>query len=83
MLENGFLMIKEDENFSSPIATVFYEFYDSLDNLKETLKNKKNQIQCVVSKGFIDSEIPFGKTQKPELWDYADNVDSIEFLLSI
>jgi hypothetical protein len=54
-----------------------------LDALKETLNSKKDQIQCVVSNGFMENEIPFGKTQKPELWDYADNVDSIEFLLSI
>ncbi len=83
MLENGFLMIKEDESLSSPIATVFYEFYESLDTLKNTLSIKKDEIQCIVSKGFIENEIPFGKTQKPELWDYADNADSIEFLLSI
>ncbi|WP_100615699.1 acyl-CoA reductase [Confluentibacter citreus] len=83
MLENGFLMIKEDESFSSPIATVFYEFYDSLGVLKGILDSKKDQIQCIVSNGFMENEIPFGKTQKPELWDYADNVNSIEFLLSI
>ena len=28
MLENGFLMIKEDQSYASPIATVFYEYYD-------------------------------------------------------
>jgi hypothetical protein len=83
ILENGFLMIKEDESFSSPIATVFYEYYESLDSLKERLDSKKDRIQCIVSNGFVENEIPYGKTQKPELWDYADNVDSIEFLLSI
>ena len=83
ILENGFLMIKEDESLASPIATVFFEYYDSLSNLKETLNNKKDDIQCIVSNGFIENEIAFGKTQKPELWDYADNVDSIEFLLAI
>lgn len=83
ILENGFLMIKEDESLASPIATVFYEYYESLDDLKETLNNKKDQIQCIVSNGFTETEIAFGKTQKPELWDYADNVDSVEFLLSI
>lgn len=83
MLENGFLMIKEDESLSSPIATVFYEFYDSLQTLKERVNSQKDHIQCIVSNGFIENEIPYGKTQKPELWDYADNVDSIEFLLSI
>ena len=83
MLENGFLMIKEDESFSSPIATLFYEFYDELEDLKSTLNSKKDQIQCVVSNGFMENEITFGNTQKPQLWDYADNADSIEFLLSI
>ena len=83
ILENGFLMIKEDDRFSSPIATLFYEFYESLETLKEHLESKKDAIQCIVSNGFTSNEIPFGKTQKPQLWDYADNVDSIEFLLSI
>ena len=83
MLENGFLMIKEDANYSSPIATVFYEFYESESQLKEKLNNVKNNIQCIVSSGFMDSEIAFGETQRPKLWDYADDVDTITFLLKI
>ncbi|WP_346881612.1 acyl-CoA reductase [uncultured Algibacter sp.] len=83
MLENGFFMIKEDTSFASPIATVFYEFYDDVAQLKNILDSKKDQIQCVVSKGFTENEITFGQTQKPQLWDYADSVDSIEFLLAI
>ena len=35
MLENGFLMLKEDHRYSSPIATLFYEFYDSKKTLKK------------------------------------------------
>ncbi|MEZ4797798.1 MAG: acyl-CoA reductase [Flavobacteriaceae bacterium] len=83
MLENGFLMIKEDQSYASPIATVFYEHYDSEDFLKEKLSIDKDKIQCVVSSGFIDSEIEFGQTQTPELSDYADNIDTIAFLLKI
>ncbi|WP_298533340.1 acyl-CoA reductase [uncultured Algibacter sp.] len=83
MLENGFFMIKEDESFASPIATVFYEYYQDTNQLKELLKTKKEQIQCIVSSGFMENEIAFGATQKPQLWDYADDVDSIEFLLAI
>ncbi|MFD2823620.1 acyl-CoA reductase [Lacinutrix iliipiscaria] len=83
MLENGFLMIKEDLSFSSPIATVFYEFYDNKSTLKTYLENNKNKIQCIVSKGFDRNEIDFGQTQQPQLWDYADNVDTIAFLLKI
>ena len=81
MLENGFLMIKEDESYASPIATLFYEYYNSLEELKQKLKTGSDKIQCIVANGFSDEEIEFGKTQKPQLWDYADNVDTVEFLL--
>ncbi|MFY0714151.1 acyl-CoA reductase [Seonamhaeicola sp. NFXS20] len=83
MLENGFLMLKEDKSYASPIATVFYEFYDDTNNLKEKLKSDEQHIQCIVSNGFIENEVSFGQTQKPQLWDYADSVNSVEFLLSI
>ncbi len=83
MLENGFLMLKEDHRYSSPIATLFYEFYDSKKTLKKRLNKDHTKIQCVVASNFSDSEIKFGCTQTPNLWDFADNVDTIEFLLKI
>jgi len=83
MLENGFFMIKEDKSYASPIATLFYEYYDSEAALNEKLEADSGKIQCIVAKGFTKKEIAFGATQKPELWDYADSVDSVEFLLAI
>ncbi|WP_299113543.1 acyl-CoA reductase [uncultured Winogradskyella sp.] len=83
MLENGFLMIKEDESYASPIATLFFETYSSIENLKQKLKVDADKIQCVVADDVLENEIPFGETQKPQLWDYADNVDTVEFLLKI
>ena len=83
LLENGFLMIKEDESYSSPIATVFYEYYSSPEELKEKLHKNANKIQCVVSNGFIDTEVNFGETQNPQLWDYADGINTLEFLAKI
>ena len=83
MLENGFLMLKEDHRYSSPIATLFYEFYDSKKTLKKRLNKDHTKIQCVVASNFSDSEIKFGCTQTPNLWDFADNIDTIEFLLKI
>ena len=81
ILENGFLMLKEDESYASPIASVFYETYSASEELKEKLKIDSSNIQCIVSKGFLENEIPFGKTQTPELTDYADGVDTVQFLL--
>ncbi len=83
MLENGFLMLKEDESYASPIATVFYETYNSEGELKQKLTDDKDNIQCIVASGFEGNEIAFGETQNPQLWDYADNVDTVEFLLKI
>ena len=81
MLENGFLMIKEDKSYTSPIATLFYEYYENSKELEQKLADSKDNIQCIVASGFSKNEIDFGKTQKPQLWDYADNVDTVEFLL--
>lgn len=83
LLENGFLMLKEDESYGSPIATVFYEYYNDIGALKSILKTNKERIQCVVSKGLTEDSVAFGQTQHPHLWDYADNVDTIAFLLKI
>ena len=83
MLENGFLMLKQDASFASPIATVFYEHYDSEEHLKQYLKVHDEEVQCIVANGFLDSEVQFGHTQKPNLWDYADEVDTISFALTI
>ena len=47
------------------------------------MHNYKDKIQCIVADGFTKDEIAFGNTQKPELWDYADNVDTVDFLLKI
>ncbi len=83
LLENGFLMIKEDESYSSPIATIFYEYYDNEIDLKIKLHQDREKIQCIVSKDFIENEVAFGQTQHPKLTDYADGVNTLEFLSTI
>ena len=83
ILENGFLMIKEDESFASPIATIFYEYYDNLNDLKIKIQTESENIQCIVANNFIENEVKFGQTQYPKLWDYADGVNTIQFLSKI
>ena len=83
MLENGFMMIKEDKSYASPIATLFYEYYHSKEELQLKLKSESEKIQCIVASDFAKNEIAFGETQNPQLWDYADDVDTVEFLLEI
>lgn len=83
LLDNGFLTIKEDNSYGSPISSVFYEYYDSIYDLQIRLQSENEQIQCIVSNNLVENSIDFGSTQKPNLWDYADNVDTISFLLTI
>ncbi len=82
LLDNGFLTIKEDASYASPISSVFYEFYENLTDLQTRLESQSEQIQCIVSNNLVENSIDFGQTQKPKLWDYADNVDTISFLLT-
>ena len=83
LLDNEFLTIKEDSSYSSPISSVFYEFYENLDKIKSRLNQDTEQIQCVVSNNLIENSVSFGQTQQPKLWDYADNVDTLAFLSNI
>ena len=83
VLENGFVMLKEDTSFASPIATVFYEYYSDFDQLIQKLSVQSEEIQCIASNENDIDFVKFGKTQHPKLWDYADNVDTIEFLLKL
>ena len=83
ILENGFMMLKEDKGFSSPIATLFYEKYDSIDELKNRLNAYRDDIQCIASDNYGTEAIPFGNAQKPQLWDYADGIDTVDFLLKL
>ena len=79
LLDNGFVIFKEDQSIQSPVATIFYEYYNSRDNLNNYIKSNRNLFQCIVS----NEDIPFGQSQFPKLTDYADRKDTIEFLLSI
>jgi hypothetical protein len=77
--DTGYLLLKESTELSSPVAVLFYEYYDNERNLQKKLSANDEKTQCICGKKYI----PFGKAQYPELWDYADNLDTLEFLLKI
>lgn len=78
-LTNDFLIVKEDVAVSSPVATLHYEYYSSEKDLQNKFSIQQNNIQCIVG----EKNISFGKTQEPKLWDYADDVDTVQFILSL
>ena len=84
LLDNGFLLLKEDIGLSSPVAVLYYEFYGDELSLKERIKMDLLSLQCIISgdknnKGAID----FGNSQCPELSDYSDGVDTMKFLIDL
>ncbi|MFP4024426.1 MAG: acyl-CoA reductase [Thiohalospira sp.] len=85
--DNGFVLLKEDMGLSSPIAVVYYEYYNNIKDIKDIkdfLNLNNDQVQCIASNIEIsENVVRFGKTQQPELWDYADNIDTIDFLLNL
>jgi len=73
------ILMVESKKTHPPISVLFYSYYDNLADVDFN----KNDIQCIVSNVYTKLKtIPFGKTQLPELSDYADGIDTISFLLS-
>ena len=84
ILDNNFLLLKEDKSYSSPVAVLFYEYYKDLGTLKEKLVADSEKLQCVVAdSAFAEGVLKPGAAQKPGLSDYADGVDTMAFLLSL
>lgn len=82
--DNGFLLLKNSLEMSSPISVIFFDYYQDIEKLNNELKNINDQIQCIVCKSDkIDNCINLGQSQQPELWDYADRVDTLKFLLDL
>lgn len=83
-LDNGFLLLKEDTGFSSPPAVLFTEEYARIEALRKRLSESHDKIQCIVGNSTeIDGIIPFGSAQNPELWNYADGIDTMKFLTGL
>ncbi|MDN3670276.1 acyl-CoA reductase [Echinicola jeungdonensis] len=83
-LDNGFLLCKESKELVSPIAVLYYEVYQDEASLKSKLEDNRDKIQCMVSNGaWLKGSVAFGQAQKPGVEDYADHVDTMEFLLSL
>jgi hypothetical protein len=80
-LDNGFLLLKEDKRMASPLAVVYYEEYESIREVEKELLENKEGIQCIISSSDLSVNIlPFGQSQRPGLWDYADGIDTMAFL---
>lgn len=79
LIENGFLLLKEDRSLVSPVGSMFYEYYDEEQTMLERLAVQKEEIQCIVG----NRETPFGQAQNPAVAEYADHIDTMQFLVEL
>ncbi|GCC50562.1 acyl-CoA reductase [Chryseotalea sanaruensis] len=78
-LDTGYLLLQESERLVSPISVLYYQYYNSEDELINTIIQEREKLQCIVGKEAFCT-VPFGQTQMPGLSDYADDIDTVEFL---
>ena len=83
-LENNFFIIKESEELNSPVSVLFYETYKNEQELQNKINPLKDRLQCIAADdAWYTGSLNFGELQKPKISDYADNVDTIEFLIGL
>jgi Acyl-CoA reductase (LuxC) len=84
--DNGFLLLKEDERLASPLAVLYYGYYKDISSVQNLLEADSDKIQCIVSRAPLQLKtqvVDFGLSQQPALSDYADGIDTMEFLMKI
>ncbi len=77
-MTNEATILVQNKGLFSPISQLFYEFYNDVNLTIENL-GQNNDVQCIVGKNFT----PFGEAQNPNLFAYADGVDTMQFLLGL
>ncbi len=79
LLDNGFVLLKEDEGLTSPLGMIYYTRYSNQKGVEDFIVKHQNRIQAIVGKNYIE----FGAAQSPKLTDYADGVDTLKFLTEL
>jgi hypothetical protein len=82
--DNGFLLAREQGALMSPISVIHTETYQTVEVLNRDLHLLQDHIQCIISiDKNITGAIPPGRSQFPELWEYADGLDTMDFLMAL
>ncbi len=76
-MTNGVVLLIESQQLFSPISQVNYEYYTTLDT-KELLMQHADELQCISG----STATGFGHAQAPGIADFADGVDTMQFLTS-
>ncbi|MEI6946105.1 acyl-CoA reductase [Paraflavisolibacter sp. H34] len=77
-MSNGSLLLVEDASPFSPISQLHYEYYRDREAVRQQLQDNAS-IQCSVGPDFT----AFGQAQQPGICDFADRVDTMDFLKNL
>ncbi len=79
--DNGFMIFQEKDELNAPLATLNYHYYENDNDILQYIDKYKDQLQCIVSgHPAVKEGIPYGTSQSPALWHYADNINTLAFL---
>ena len=79
LLDNGFILLKEDEKLTSPLGMLHYKYYSNKMDVENFIATNQSKIQVIIGHGYL----PFGSAQQPGLSDFADGIDTLSFLTSL
>lgn len=85
-LMNGCVLITEDKQLVSRIAMLHYEQYKDQDDVTHKISPIEKDIQCIVSRTDQVPDlttVPMGSAQLPDFFDYADDIDTLSFLIDL
>ena len=84
-LTNDFLILKEEKNLYSRIASLNYEFYDDIDEVTNSILTNQDKIQCITTNMKLSEldTVSLGRCQSPSLSDFADGIDTMHFLANL
>jgi hypothetical protein len=77
-MANESIILVEHTSVFSPISQLNYEFYEDKNPVVEKLRSS-DELQCIVGHGHV----PFGQGQIPSLTDYADGINTLNFLINL
>lgn len=83
VVDTGTVLLKHSKSYHAPVACLNYDYYADTEDLQAQLKEDRELLQCKVRAAAGDDWILPGQTQRPGLMDYADGVNSLEFVLSL
>ncbi|MDB5208785.1 MAG: acyl-CoA reductase [Flavisolibacter sp.] len=77
-MSNESLLVIEDPSPFSPISQLNYEYYTDIETAKNSVV-ENDKIQCIIGR----PATPFGAAQQPGICDFADGMDTMEFLRAL